>query len=69
MDSPIRRVDEDEGSPLRGGVNRDNSIARENRKISGCPPSQPKLDIFPSSLGSLQQTLRVTGGQNAAQGN
>jgi hypothetical protein len=68
MDSLLQRVDEDEGSPLRGGVNRDSSITRENRKISGCPPSQPKLDNFPSSLGSLQQTLRVTSGQNADSG-
>jgi hypothetical protein len=51
MDSLFKRVDEDEGSPLRGGVNRDKSIARENRRISGCPPSQPKLEIFPPALG------------------
>jgi hypothetical protein len=68
MDSLFKRVDEDEGSPLRGGVNRDNAIARENRKISGCPPSQPKLENFPSSLENLQQTCQATGRQNADSG-
>jgi hypothetical protein len=57
MDSLFGRVDEDEGSSLRGGANRA-IISRENRRISGYPPSKPKLDILSLQKKSCDKPVR-----------
>jgi hypothetical protein len=57
MDSLFGRVDEDEGSSLRGGANRVIN-SRENRKISGCLPSKLKLDILSLQKKSCDKPAR-----------
>ena len=63
MDRQCCQVDEDEGSLLRGKVNRDD---RENRKISGCPPDQLGLHFpddstysFPVEINHLYVSMFV----------
>jgi hypothetical protein len=55
--------DEDEGSPLRNGVNREKAgfspVCRENRKVSGSPPGKLTSIFLNHSFITLKIRMKL----------